>query len=86
MNDNFSVCGEYVFRGIEYQVSFSTVNKPTQCLAVEVEDKVTGDQWKGAFDASCMLWFTILFMQDMSSFSNLYIFEIIKLFLSLITR
>ena len=53
MDERFYAAGEYIFRGIEYRVSFRSVNKPAPCLSVEVEDKVTGDQWKGMFDSSC---------------------------------
>ena len=53
MDEKFNVSGEYVFRGIEYRVSFVTVDKPGRCLSVEVEDKITGDQWRGLFDPAC---------------------------------
>lgn len=53
MDLNFDIAGEYIFRGIEYRISFCTVNKPEPCLSIEVEDKITGDQWKGIFDSSC---------------------------------
>ena len=60
MDEKFSVSGEYVFRGIEYRVSFHTVQKTGRCLSVEVEDRITGDQWKGYFDPSCKFMFSCL--------------------------
>lgn len=42
-----------VFRGVEYVVSL-VVNKEEQHFTVEVEDRLTADQWRGMFDAKCM--------------------------------
>jgi len=52
MNQNYRVTGEYIFRGIEYLVTIQTLNNGTT-LCIEVEDKVTADQWRGTFEASC---------------------------------
>lgn len=39
-----------IFRGVEYVVSawFSD-----ESVTIEVEDKLTADQWRGTFDPSC---------------------------------
>ncbi|CAK8679807.1 unnamed protein product [Clavelina lepadiformis] len=50
MDTPYHISGEYVFRGIEYVVTFRTL-KSNLCLTIEVEDKVTGDQWKGNFES-----------------------------------
>lgn len=56
MNEDYNVKGEYIFRGIEYLITMKTLKNGT-CLCVEVEDKITGDQWKGSFDSSCKFVF-----------------------------
>ncbi len=45
-----NVVSTYMFRGIEYVVS---MNVQQLCLTVEVEDRVTADQWRGSFDGAC---------------------------------
>lgn len=64
---------DYVFRGVEHAVR---VVVSGQVLELEVEDRMTADQWRGAFDASCecahlgwaLLWFSgISFSQKMRS-------------------
>lgn len=41
---------DYVFRGVEHAVR---VVVSGQVLELEVEDRMTADQWRGEFDASC---------------------------------
>lgn len=41
-----------VFRGVEYVVSL-VVNKEENQFSIEVEDRLTADQWRGMFDAKC---------------------------------
>lgn len=41
---------DYVFRGVEHSVR---VGVSGQVLELEVEDRMTADQWRGEFDASC---------------------------------
>ena len=41
---------DYVFRGVEHAVR---VLVSGQVLELEVEDRMTADQWRGEFDASC---------------------------------
>lgn len=43
---------DYVFRGVEHAVR---VVVSGQVLELEVEDRMTADQWRGEFDASCEL-------------------------------
>ena len=51
MEEDSSIVAMYLFRGIEYVV---TVNVDSgSSLIVEVEDRLTADQWRGTFDASC---------------------------------
>ncbi len=50
MSEDSSVVATYVFRGIEYVV---TMNVSAAALTVEVEDRLTADQWRGSFDATC---------------------------------
>ena len=52
MDEESSVVATYIFRGIEYVVSMN-VNPST--LTVEVEDRLTADQWRGSFDAACKI-------------------------------
>jgi len=51
MDDRSSVSAAYIFRGIEYIVSMSVKNETN--VMVEVEDKLTADQWRAEFDAAC---------------------------------
>lgn len=48
--DEGRVSGTYVFRGIEYVVTTVVGN---DSLVVEVEDRLTADQWRGTFDTAC---------------------------------
>lgn len=41
---------DYIFRGVEHAVR---VVVSGQVLELEVEDRMTADQWRGEFDASC---------------------------------
>nr|XP_018666851.1 coiled-coil domain-containing protein 61 isoform X2 [Ciona intestinalis] len=50
MDEDYTASSEYVFRGIEYYVTIKTYKGGT-CLSVEVEDKVTSEQWRGNFDS-----------------------------------
>ena len=52
MDEESSVVATYIFRGIEYVVS---MNVSPSTLRVEVEDRLTADQWRGSFDAACKL-------------------------------
>ncbi|WAR20131.1 CCD61-like protein [Mya arenaria] len=45
-----TVSAAYIFRGIEYIVTMLVKNENT--LTVEVEDKLTADQWRADFDAA----------------------------------
>ncbi len=51
--DSAAVCGSscHQLRGVDYQVSMDTVRGSN--LIVEVEDRLTADQWRGSFDAAC---------------------------------
>nr|CAB3228630.1 coiled-coil domain-containing protein 61 [Phallusia mammillata] len=51
MNPDYSASSEYVFRGIEYIVTLRTI-KNGSVLCVEVEDKVTAEQWRGTFESN----------------------------------
>ena len=51
MEDNSTVIGTYVFRGVEYIVTMKIENGNS--LLVEVEDRLTADQWRGTFDQAC---------------------------------
>lgn len=41
---------DYIFRGVEHAVR---VVVSGQVLELEVEDRMTADQWRGEFDANC---------------------------------
>lgn len=41
---------DYIFRGVEHAVR---VVVSGQVLELEVEDRLTADQWRGEFDANC---------------------------------
>ena len=51
MGDETTVSSPYVFRGIEYIVTMSV--QGGNGLMVEVEDKLTADQWRADFDTEC---------------------------------
>jgi len=48
-----TISTSYVFRGIEYIVTMTTQGGAS--LTVEVEDRLTADQWRAAFDSACKL-------------------------------
>lgn len=50
MEDETTVSAPYVFRGIEYIVTMSV--QGSNNLMVEVEDKLTADQWRADFDTA----------------------------------
>ena len=50
MDEESNITATYIFRGIEYVVS---MNVTPSTLRVEVEDRLTADQWRGSFDAAC---------------------------------
>ena len=51
MGDETTVSAPYIFRGIEYIVTMSVQGNNN--LMVEVEDKLTADQWRADFDTAC---------------------------------
>ena len=52
MGEESVVSNSYIFRGMEYIVSMAEDSQQGN-LTVEVEDRLTSDQWRGTFDASC---------------------------------
>lgn len=44
----------HVFRGIEYVVTLM-IDSDKEIFVLEVEDRLTSDQWRGQFDARCKL-------------------------------
>lgn len=44
----------HVFRGIEYVVTLM-IDSDKETFFLEVEDRLTSDQWRGQFDARCKL-------------------------------
>lgn len=44
----------HVFRGIEYVVTLM-IESDKEIFVLEVEDRLTSDQWRGQFDARCKL-------------------------------
>ena len=48
------VSSRHVFRGIEYVVTLM-IDNDKEVFIVEVEDRLTSDQWRGQFDARCKL-------------------------------
>ena len=52
--EDSTVVATYVFRGIEYIVTMNVLNNRST-LVVEVEDRLTADQWRGSFDAACKI-------------------------------
>lgn len=42
----------HVFRGIEYVVTLM-IDNDKEIFVLEVEDRLTSDQWRGQFDARC---------------------------------
>lgn len=50
--DPGAVNSRHVFRGIEYVVSLMVDNNK-EIFILEVEDRLTSDQWRGEFDARC---------------------------------
>ncbi len=51
MEEDSTVVATYMFRGIEYVITMNTLD--TNTLVVEVEDRLTADQWRGSFDSAC---------------------------------
>ncbi|XP_043943437.1 centrosomal protein CCDC61 isoform X2 [Protopterus annectens] len=47
--DEQSIQNDYTFRGVEYTVRMTVCG---ELLEVEVEDKITSDQWRGEFDSA----------------------------------
>ena len=66
MEDDTTVVATYIFRGVEYVL---TMNIEGNTLVLEVEDKMTADQWKGTFDAACEFKYSIC---NYSDFTILY--------------
>ena len=52
--DPGAVSSRHVFRGIEYVVTVMVDNNK-EIFSLEVEDRLTSDQWRGQFDARCKL-------------------------------
>ena len=50
-DDSGAVSSSHVFRGMEYVVSMGE-DQPG-AITVEVEDRLSADQWRGTFDATC---------------------------------
>ena len=50
MEGEETVVATYVFGGNEFVLSMASSEGS---LEVEVEDKMTADQWRGSFDAAC---------------------------------
>lgn len=48
------VSSRHVFRGIEYVVTLM-IDSDKEIFVLEVEDRLTSDQWRGQFDARCKL-------------------------------
>ena len=46
-----TVSGSYKFRGSDFYVTMEC--KGGNSLMVEVEDRLTADQWRATFDAAC---------------------------------
>ena len=55
-NTPATLSSRHVFRGIEYILSLTT-NAAKEFITVEVEDRVTADQWRAQFDARCKMSF-----------------------------
>ncbi|XP_022107012.1 coiled-coil domain-containing protein 61-like [Acanthaster planci] len=49
--NNATAAGPYTFRGMDYVVSM-WLDEDNATLTVEVEDRLTADQWRGTFDAA----------------------------------
>lgn len=65
-DDNLIVASRrQVFRGIEYVVKL-VVNKEENQFSLEVEDRLTADQWRGQFDAKCEYYCTFRYMRNLS--------------------
>ena len=48
------VSSRHVFHGIEYVVTLM-IDTDKEIFVLEVEDRLTSDQWRGQFDARCKL-------------------------------
>lgn len=51
MEDDSTSVGHCVFRGVEYVVTMQVQNGNS--LMIEVEDRVTADQWRATLDSTC---------------------------------
>lgn len=51
--DETTLSTSYVFRGIEYIITM--IIQGGNSLTVEVEDRLTADQWRAQFDSACKL-------------------------------
>lgn len=49
--DETTLSTSYVFRGIEYIITM--IIQGGNSLTVEVEDRLTADQWRAQFDSAC---------------------------------
>jgi hypothetical protein len=67
MDEDSAVISNYLFRGIEYVV---TMQISGDTVTLEVEDKLTADQWRGTFDANCKYLYQVnrLFLHAIKSF------------------
>ena len=54
VGDPSVVSTRHVFRGIEYVVIL-VIDSGKETFVLEVEDRLTADQWRGQFDARCKL-------------------------------
>lgn len=52
--DSSVVSSRHVFRGIEYVITIM-IDSDKEIFVLEVEDRLTSDQWRGQFDARCKL-------------------------------
>lgn len=49
--ENSSVTAPYTFRGSDFYVTMDS--KGNNSVTIEVEDRLTADQWRATFDAAC---------------------------------
>ena len=52
---------KHLFRGVEYVVTMS-VDSEREVLSLEVEDRLTADQWTGQFDAKCWYYYNCIYL------------------------
>ena len=75
MEEEATVTSSYVFRGVEYIVTMVVQGGNT--LSVEVEDRLTADQWRATFDSACkihILKYMLLFRCFMYSVIELVVY------------